>query len=88
MNDGYEITDEHSFQIQASSKTMPEYPMSSVTGTVDQLRKTAGNPLHIYGRWYRSHGYTIGLDLGTISGAGFICLSITPGNQLSINFKD
>ena len=53
-----------SFQIQIGSTTMPEYPMTTLTETLHQLRKTVGNPLHIYGRWYRSHKYTIGLDLG------------------------
>ena len=31
VNVGYGVQDEHSFQIQVGSKTMPEYPMSSVT---------------------------------------------------------
>ena len=66
---------------------MPEYPMTSVTETLYQLRKTVGNPLHIYGRWYRSHRYVIGLDLGKISGAGFVGLSIKSGDQSTINFK-
>ena len=48
LNDGYDITDEHSFQLQIGSKTMPEYPMSSVTEALYQLRKTVGNPLYIY----------------------------------------
>ena len=63
LNDGYDASDEHSFQLQTGSKTMPEYPMTSVTETLYQLRKTVGNPLHIYGRWYRSHKYIIGFDL-------------------------
>ena len=69
--DAYDVQDEHSFQIQIGSKTMPEYPMSSVTESLYQLGKTVGHPLHIYGRWCRSHRYVIGLDLGKISGAGF-----------------
>ena len=64
LNEGYDVSDEHSFQLQIGKKVMPEYPMSSVTETLYQLRKTVGNPLHIYGRWYRSHKYLIGLDLG------------------------
>ena len=63
LNDGYDVQDEHSFQIQIGSKVMPEYPMSSVTESLYQLGKTVGHPLHIYGRWYRSHRYIIGLDL-------------------------
>ena len=31
LNDGYDIEDEHTFQIQIGSKTMPGYPLSSVT---------------------------------------------------------
>ena len=82
LNDGYGVQDEHSFQIQIGSKTMPEYPMSSVTETQYQLGKTVGHPLHVYGRWYRSHRYIIGLDLEKISGAGFIGLSTKAGDQL------
>ena len=82
LNDAYDVSDERSFQIQIGSKIMPGYLMTSVTGTLYQLRKTVGNPLHIYGRWYRSHKYIIGLDLETISGAGFTCLSTKSGGQL------
>ena len=53
LSGGYDITDEHSFQIQIGSKTMPGYFMTSVTETLYQLRKTVGNLLHVYGRWYR-----------------------------------
>ena len=88
LNDAYDVSDEHSFHFQIGSKTMPEYPMTSLTETLYQLRKTVGNPLHIYGRWYRSHTYIIGLDLGKISGAGFTGLSTKSGDQLAINFKD
>ena len=62
--------------------------MSSVTETLYQLGKTVGHPLHIYGRWYRSHRYTIGLDLEKTSGAGFTGLSTKAGDQLTLNFKD
>ena len=62
--------------------------MSSVTETLYQLRKTVGNPLHVYGRWYRSHKYIIGLGLGKISGAGFTGLSTKSGDQVTLNFKD
>ena len=51
LNDGYDVEDEHSFQIQIGSKIMQEYPLSPVTETL----KTVGHPLHIYGRWFRSH---------------------------------
>ena len=56
---------------------------------MSQLRKTVGNrPLHLYGRWYRSHRYIVGLDLEKISGAGFTGMSTKAGDQLTINFKD
>ena len=67
---------------------MPEYPLSSVTETLYQLGKTVGHPLHIYGRWFRSHRYIIGLDLEKISGAGFTGMSTKAGDQLTLNFKD
>ena len=88
LHDGSDVQDEHSFQIQTGSKTMPEYPMSSVTGTLYQLGKTVGHPLHTDGRWYRSHRYIIGLDLEKISGAGFTGRSTKAGDQLTLNFKD
>ena len=62
--------------------------MSSVTETLYQLGKTVGHPLHIYGRWFRSHRYIIGLDLEKISGAGFIGMDTKAGDQLTHNFKD
>ena len=69
---------------------MPGYPMSCVTESLYQLGKTVtvGHPLHIYGRWYRSHRYIIGLGLEKISGAGFIGMNTKPGDQLTINSKD
>ena len=87
LNDGYDVEDEHSFQIQIGSKIMPEYPLSSVTETLYQLGKTVGHPLHIYGRWFRSHRYIIGLDLEKISGAGFTGMSTKAGDQLTLYFK-
>ena len=87
--DAYDPLDEHSFQIQIGSKIIPEYPVTSVTEAMSQLRKTVGNrPLHLYGRWYRSHRYIVGLDLEKISGAGFTGMSTKAGDQLTINFKD
>ena len=89
LNDAYDPLDEHSFQIQIGSKIIPEHPVTSVTEALSQLRKTVGNyPLHLYGRWYRSHRYIIGLGLEKISGAGFTGMSTKAGDQLTINFKD
>ena len=88
LNDGYDVEDEHSFKIQIGSKIMPEYPLSSaVTETLYRLGKTVGRPLHIYGRWFRSHRYIIGLDLEKIPGAGFIGMSTKAGDQLTLNYK-
>ena len=88
LNDGYDVEDEHSFQIQIGDKIMPEYPLASVTETLYQLGKTVGHPLHIYGRWFRSHRYIIGLDSEKISGAGFTGLSTKAGDQITLNFKN
>ena len=62
--------------------------MSCVTESLYQLGKTVGHPLHVYGRWYWSHRYIIGLDLEKISGTGFIGMNTKSGDQLTINFKD
>ena len=53
-----------------------------------QLGKTVGQPLHIYGRWFRSHRYAIGLDSEEISGAGFLGLSAKSGYLITLNFKN
>ena len=66
---------------------MSEYPLSSVTEALYQLGKTVGHPLHIYGRWFRSHRYIIGSDLEKISGAGFIGMGTKAGDQLTLNLK-
>jgi len=87
-DDPYEIEDEHSVQIQIGSKVVPEYPISSVTEATYQLKELVGSSTHIYGRWYRTHRYIIGLDLEKISGAGFTGMSTKTGEQLTINFKD
>ena len=88
LNDGYDVEDEHSFQVQPGSKIMPEYPLSSVIESLYQLGKTVGHPLHIYGRWYRSRRYIIGIDTEKISGAGFTGMSTKSGDQITLNFKD
>ena len=55
---------------------------------MSQLRKTVGNrPLHLYGRWYRSHRYIIDLDIEKISGAGFTGINTKAGDLLTINFR-
>ena len=87
LNDGYDIEDEHTFQVQVGSKFMPGYPLSSVTEALYQLGKTVGHPLHIYGRWFRSRRYIIGVDTEKISGAGFNGLSTKSGDQVTLNLK-
>ena len=88
LNDGFDIEDEHTFRVQIGSKTMPEYPLSSVIETLYQLGKTVAKPLHIYDRWFRSRRYVIGIDAEKISGSGFIGLSKKSGDQITLNFKD
>ena len=87
LNDAYDVHDEHGVQVQIGSKTMPECPMTPVTEALYQLRKTVGNPLHMYGRWYRSHRYIIGLDMEYILGAGFTGLSTKRGDQLQLTSR-
>ena len=42
----------------------------------------------MHSSWYLSRKYTIGLDLGKISGAGFTGLSTKAGDLPTLNFKD
>ena len=63
VSDGYFIADEHSFQVQVGSKLYPEYPVTSVTEALYQLKKAVGAPFQMYARWYRTHRYMIGLDM-------------------------
>ena len=67
---------------------MPGYPLSSVIETLYKLRKTVAKPLHIYGRWFRSRRYIIGIDTERISGAGFTGFSTKSGDQITLNFKN
>ena len=63
VSDSYFVADEHSFQVQVGSKLYPEYPVTSVTEALYQLKKTVGSPFQMYSRWYRTHRYIIGLDM-------------------------
>ena len=63
-NDGYFVEDEHQVWLQIGSKLVPEYPITSVTEALYQLKKAVGYPLQMYSRWYRTHKYIIGLELG------------------------
>ena len=75
QSDAYGIADEHQFQVQIGSKLIPEYPVNSLAESLSQLRKTVGHPFQMFGRWYRTTKYILGLDLEKVSGAGFTGLS-------------
>ena len=61
--DAYSVSDEHQYQIQIGSKLIPEYPVKSFSESLSQLRKTVGGNFQMFGRWYRTRKYIIGLDL-------------------------
>ena len=62
-SDQYDLDDEHQVELQIGSKLLPEYPITSVTEALYQLKKAVGTPFQMYARWYRTHKYLIGLDL-------------------------
>ena len=70
-SDQYGIADEHQFQAQIGSQLYPEYPVNSLSESLSQLRKTVGHPFQMFGRWYRTTKYMIGIDLERVPGAGF-----------------
>ena len=70
-SDQYGIAGEHQFQIQIGSQMYSEYPVNSFSESLSQLRKTVGHPFQMFGRWYRTTKYIIGIDLERVSGAGF-----------------
>ena len=82
------LANEHSYQVQIGSKLVPEYPVNSLSESYSQLKKTVGRAFKMHSSWYRSRKYIIGLDLGKISGAGFMGLSTKAGDLLLINFKE
>ena len=86
-NDGYFVEDEHQFWLQIGSKLVPEYPMTSVTESLYQLKKAVGTHFNMYSRWYRIHKYIVGLDLEKISGAGFTGMTTKAGDFLILNFR-
>ena len=88
LTDQYGIANEHSFQVRVGSKLYPEYPVSSVTEALYQLKKTVGAPFQMYARWYRTHKYVIGLDMEKISGAGFTGLSTKSGDLMTLTFRE
>ena len=86
-NDSYAVADEHQYQVQIGSKLIPEYPVKSLAESLSQLRKTVGGNFQMFGRWYRTRKYTIGLDLEKVSGAGFIGMSTKSGDLMTLNFR-
>ena len=82
------LADEHSYQVQTGSKLIPEYPVSNVTESYMQLKKTIGRAFNMHSSWYRSRKYIIGLDLEQFSGAGFSGITTKAGDLLTLNFKD
>ena len=42
----------------------------------------------MFGRWYRTRKYIIGLDLEKVSGAGFTGMSTKSGGLMTLNFRD
>ena len=86
--DAYSVNDEHQYQIQIGSKLIPEYPVKSLTESLSQLRKTVGGNFQMFGRWYRTTKYIIGLDLEKVSGAGFTGMSTKSGDLMTLNFRD
>ena len=86
--DAYSVSDEHQYQVQIGSKLIPEYPVKSLSESLSQLRKTVGGSFQMFGRWYRTRKYIIGLDLEKVSGAGFIGMSTESGDLMTLNFRD
>ena len=69
-SDQYDVNDEYQVWLQIGSKLVPEYPITSVTEALYQLKTEVGTPFQMYAKWHRTHKYIIGLDLERISGAG------------------
>ena len=86
--DSYSVNDEHQYQIQIGSKLIPEHPVKSLSESLSQLRKTVGGNFQMFGRWYRTSKYIIGLDLEKVSGAGFTGMSTKSGDLMTLNFRD
>ena len=87
-NDAYSVSDEHQYQVQTGSKLIPEYPVKSLYGSLSQLRKTVGGNFQMFGRWYRTRKYFIGLGLEKVSGSGFTGMFTKSGDLMTLNFRD
>ena len=42
----------------------------------------------MFGKWYRTRKYIIGLDLEKVSGAGFTGMSTKSGDLMTLNLRD
>ena len=82
------LANEHSYQVQIGAKLLPEYPVSSLSESYSQLKKTVGRSFKMHSSWYRSRKYINGLGLGQISGAGFTGMSTKANDLLTLNFRD
>ena len=87
-NDEHVVEDEHQVWLQIGSKLIPEYPITSVTEALYHLKKAVEHPFQMYPRWYRTRTYTIGLDIGQISGAGFTGMNTKAGDLLNRISRD
>ena len=87
-NDGYFVEDEHQVWLQIGSELLPEYPITSVTEALYQLKEAVGHPFQMYSRWYRTHKYIIAFECGKVGGAGFTGLSTKSGDSMILNFRD
>ena len=63
INGQVTLVSEHQYQVQTGSKLIPEYPVTSVTESYMQPKKTVGRAFKMHSSWYRIRKYTIGLDL-------------------------
>ena len=84
----YDLNGEHQVWLQIGNKFVPGYPTASATEALYQLQKAVGTPFHMYSRWYRTHKYIIGLDLGKIPGAGFTGMNTKASDLLILKPRD
>ena len=86
--DQYGVADGHQYWVQIGSKLVPENPVNFLSESMSQLRKTVGHPFQMFGRWYRTTKYIVGLDLEKVPGAGFTGISTKAGDLMTLNLRD
>lgn len=84
----YDIASEHQVWLQVGSKLFPEYHIRGISEAMVHLRKTVGGSFNVSERRYRGSRYIVGIDLETVSGAGFIGLNTKKCELLIINFRN